>query len=165
MTRQVRRLWLNGEIAGVHHLLDIDAGKVVETVRIGREIRVTAGVGRRCGRHFISVYVDLDGGSVVLQVDEHDFPLDGETTVRHSLAVGGLLSELSILRPGMPSIRLRRLNVASVILRWVDPAYDELDASTDDFLADVADIAASQRRQDWIREVKNPLAGPWEALS
>lgn len=164
MTRQVRRLWLNGERAGEHHLLDIDGGTVVETLRIGREIRPTAGMGRRCGRHFIAVYVDLDGESVVLQVDQHRFPLDGETTVRHRSALRGLLSELTILRPGMPPVRLRKRGLASAVLRRVDPAYDELDASADDFLADVADVAASQRRLDWIREVKNPLAGPWEAL-
>jgi hypothetical protein len=120
-------------------------------------------MGRRCGRHFISVYVDPGGKSVILQIDRQRFPLDEQTTVRHTSQFGGLLSELTVQRPGMAPVRVRRRNVAGALLQRVDPAYDDLDASTDDFLADVADIAASPRRLDWLREVKSPEAGPWEA--
>lgn len=164
MTSHERRLWLNGERAGEHHLLDVGSGRVIKTAQIGRDIRPTAGMGRRCGGHFIAVYVDVDGEEVVLQVDRHRFPLDGQTTVQHQSRLRGLLAELTIQRPGVASVRLRRRNLASALLKRVDPAYDELDASTDDFLADVADIAASRRRLDWIREVKKPEAGPWEAV-
>ena len=53
-------------------------------------------------------------------------------------------------------------NIAGALLRKVDPAYDDLDASLDDFLADIADIAGSERRLAWIREIKDAAAGPWE---
>lgn len=165
MTCQVPRVWLNGERAGEHHLLEVDSGMVVETVRLGREVRPTAGMGRRCGQHFLAVYVDVDGRSVVLQVNEQRFPLDGLTVVRHRSALRGLMSELTVSRAGMPPVRLRKQTLSSAILRRTDPAYDDLDASADDFLADVADVAASQRRLDWLRQVKDPVAGPWEALS
>lgn len=161
MTGKSQRLWLNGERAGEHHLLDLTSGQVVKTAQLGREVRTTAGMGRRCGSHFISVYVAPDGETVVLQVDRQSFPLDGQTIASHKTRFHGLTSALTIQRPGVEPLSLQRRNVASALLKRVDPGYDDLDGSSDDFLADVADIAASERRLAWIREVKDPQAGPW----
>ncbi len=99
---------------------------------------------------------------MVLQVDRQRFTLDGETIVTHRPRFGGLMSVLTIQRPEMDPVTLKRLNIASELLKRVDPAYDELDAVSDDFLADVADIAASESRLSWALEVKDPEAGPWE---
>lgn len=65
----------------------------------------------------------------------------------------------------LPTQVLQRPNLAGTLLRKVDPGYDELDASLDDYLADIADIAGSERRLAWILEIKDPAAGPWELLS
>ncbi|SRR5258706_12971725 len=161
MSPSVGQVWLNGERAGEHHLLEVSSGVVIKTVHLGRDNRTTAGIGRRCGAHFASVYVNKDNG-IVLQVDRDRFPLDGQTTVSYESRFGGLMSILRILRPGMKSRHLHRMNIASALLKRVDPGYDDLDASVDDFLADLADIAASDRRRTWMREVKDPTAGPWE---
>jgi hypothetical protein len=163
MTGERDWLWLNGERAGEHHLLDLTSGQVVTTAQLGREIRTTAGMGRRCGDRFVAVYVAPDGEAVVLQVERQRFPLDGQTIVTHQTQFCGLMSAIAIKRPGMDPLSLRRRNIASALLRRVDPSYDDLDASSDDFLADIADIAASERRIAWIKEVKDPEAGPWEA--
>jgi hypothetical protein len=51
--------------------------------------------------------------------------------------------------------------LGSVISQLIDPADDELDASLDDFLSDVANIVHSDERQDSILANKKPYAGPW----
>lgn len=155
------RLWLNGERSGEHHLLDVASGKVLKTVDLGAEIQTTAGVGRACGRRFVSVYLAPDKETVVLQVDQHRFPLDGLTFVRHRSRLGGLLSQLTVERVGATPEVVRRGNLASTLLRKIDPAYDEIDGSLDDFLSDIPDIVNSERRREWIREIKDPIAGPW----
>lgn len=165
MTMAIDRLWLNGERSGEHHLLDVVSGRVVKTVQLGREIRKTAGMGRSCGRRFVSVYVAPDRETVVLQVDHLRYPLDGRTLLTHQSRRGGLVSRLTIERAGATPQVLQRRNIAGMLLRKVDPAYDDLDASVDDFLADIADIASSERRLAWIREIKDPTAGPWELVS
>lgn len=164
MSPKVGRVWLNGERAGEHHLLEVSSGMVIKTVRLGGDDRATAGVGRRCGGQFASVYVNQDSG-IVLQVDRDKFPLDGQTILSHESRFGGLMSILRIRRPGMKPRKLYRMNIAGALLKRVDPGYDELDESVDDFLADLADIAASDHRRAWLREVKDPLAGPWEMAS
>lgn len=161
----IDRVWVNGVRTGEHHLLDVVSGKVVQTVHLGREIRTTAGMGRSCGRRFVSVYTPADTDTVVLQVDHRRYPLDGQTLLTHQSRLGGLVSQLTIERAGTSTQVLRRLNIAGTVLRKVDPAYDELDASLDDYLADIADIAGSERRLAWILEIKDPTAGPWELLS
>ena len=161
----IDRLWLNGERAGEHHLLDVVSGSVVQTVHLGREIRKTAGMGRSCGRRFDSVYLAPDRETVMLQVDQQRYPLDGQTILTHQSRRGGLVSRLTIERAGVEPQVLQRRNLAGMLLRKVDPAYDELDASLDDFLADIADIGSSERRLAWIREIKDPTAGPWERVS
>ncbi len=75
-----------------------------------------------------------------------------------------MLSLLSVSRPGEPKLVVAQRTVTRALLRRVDPAYDELDESMDDFLADVADIVSSEARRDWILEIKDPDAGPWEAV-
>lgn len=165
MSKPIDRVWLNGERSGEHHLLDVLSGRVVKTVHLGREIRKTAGMGRSCGRRFASVYLAPDRETVVLQLDDVRYPLDGRTLVTHESRRGGLVSRLTIKRAGTTPQVLQRRNIAGMLLRKVDPAYDELDASLDDFLADIADIAGSERRLAWIREIKDPTAGPWELVS
>jgi hypothetical protein len=162
MSENRDRVWLNGERAGEHKLLDTASGKVVTTANLGREIRTTAGSGRRCGRHFVAVYVAPDRTTVMLQVDRKRFPLDGQTVVVHSSRLGGLVSRLSIDRPGSGHHVVRQHTVASAFFKRVDPGYDDLDASLDDYLADIADIANSERRLASIRELKDPAAGPWD---
>lgn len=161
----INRVWLTGERAGEHHLLDVVSGKVVQTVHQGGEIRRTAGMGQSCGRRFVSVYVAPDRETVVLQVDRRRYPLDGRTFLSHRSRLGGMVSQLTIQRAGAGTQVLRRSNIAGTVLRKIDPGYDELDASLDDYLADIADIAWSERRLAWIREIKDPTAGPWELMS
>jgi hypothetical protein len=158
----MNRVWLNGERSGDHHLLDTRSGEVVKSVRLAHEIRTTAGMGQWVGRRFVAVYVEGDRETVTLQVGERRFPFDGDTVLRHDRKIGGLASRLTIERPGAPPLILRQTNLVGSVLRKVDPAYDDLDASLDDFLGDIADIAGSESRLAWLREIKDPESGPWE---
>ena len=159
------RVWLNGARSGEHHLLDVPSGRVVTTLKLGAEVRKTAGMGRFCARRFVSVYVGFNREAVLLQVDQSLYPLDGLTSLSHRTLLGGLQSRLVISRTGSVSQVLQASNLAGAVLRRFDPGYDALDASLDDFLADLHDIASSPRRLDWIREIKDPMAGPWELLT
>lgn len=152
-------VWVNGHRSGEHHLIDL-AGPIAKTVHCPQDHR-TGGVGRRCGRRFVAVYVAPDQSGLVLQVDGTTFPLDGATYVKHDVLCGGLMTRLRIDRDGLRSETVRQSNIAGALLRRVDPAHDGLDASLDDFLADVADIANSGTRRAWMMQVKDPDAGPW----
>jgi len=74
----------------------------------------------------------------------------------------GAVSRLAVSRPGQPDLAIRQLTPGIPIFRLVDPAYDELDETFDDFLGDVADIVNSADRQESILKYKDPDAGPWE---
>ena len=158
-------IWLSsGQQHNVDYLFDVAAGRVRRKMVLPGTGGTTAGVGRRCGRRFVAVYVAPDRDVLVLQVDARRFELDGETRVTHRRRFGGLLSELKISRPSAPDLLVRQATLAPAILRRTDPAYDDLDESLDDFLADVADIVDSEERRDWILKIKDPTAGPWELV-
>ena len=117
-------------------------------------------MGRRCGLRFVAVYVDPSTGVPTLQVGSVRYPLDGGTAVQHEQRLRGLASRLIVTRAGSAHTVVQQLVIAGALLRRVDPAYDDLDAASDDFLADVADLAASDHRQAWFLEVKDANAGP-----
>ena len=156
-------MWLSSaQRHNVDFLFDVVAGRVRRKVVLPGTGGPTAGIGRRCGRRFVAVYVTRDREELVLQIDDRRFELDGDTRATHRRRLGGLVSELEITRTGEPQVLVRQATVAPAILRRTDPAYDELDESLDDFLGDVADIVASHERQEWFLKVSDPAAGPWE---
>jgi hypothetical protein len=158
-------VWLNGPRYNVRYLFDPGSGQVVRTVKLPRAAGNTAGVGRRCGTSFVAVYVAPDRRSLFVQVGGDWLPLDGATVAVHERRLGGTVSRLSITRPGGRPLGARLLIPASALLWRLDPGYDELDRSMDDFLADVADLVNSEARRDWFVTVKDPDAGPWEVGS
>lgn len=162
MTSSDSRVWLNGERFDVAYLLETTSGSVQRHVRKGQRTGQTAGMGQRIGRHFVAVYVDPNSAELVLQIGHLRFPLDGSVLIGHVIRNAGLTSRLIVGREGQSPLIVRQTTVARAILRRIDPTYDDLDESCDDFLADVADIAHSPERRRWILETKNPTAGPWE---
>lgn len=166
-TREMRtgNVWLMGGRFGEYHLLNLASGTVVRTVQIGRLVATTGGLGQRCARDFVAVYLDPHEDEILLQVRAWRCPLDGSTKAVHKTHMGGLLSTLRVERPGIDRLRLRQWIVGGTLQGIVDPAYDDLDRSLDDFLQEIADIAASEERRIAFREVKDPKAGPWEALA
>lgn len=162
MTRAPRLVWLNGKIAGQHHLFDTQTGRSVTEVALGRKVEKTAGLGRSIKKHFVAVYVRDEMETVFLQVDAVKYPLDGWTWTSYQRRLGGARSELTVGRASCPTSHLRQWHPSAALLRRIDPAYDGLDASIDDFLADLHDIVSSERRVHWIQSIKSSTAGPWE---
>jgi hypothetical protein len=156
------KIWLTGERFNVDYLFDTATGEVLQKLVSRGLDATTAGTGRYCCRRFVAVYVAPDHSGVVLQVDGARFPLDGRTKVEHRRRFGGTLSSLSVSRPGQEDVSVNQLTVGILISRLIDPAYDELDESLDDYLADIADIIRSDERQQSILAHKEPDAGPWE---
>jgi hypothetical protein len=157
-------VWLNGRRAGEYHLFDTASARVVRTVRLRDQGRKTGGVGRRIGRHFVAVYIAPDTRVPTLQIGLARYPLDGQTLAVHRRTRLGLVSTLSVWRLGSTKTTVRHLEMSSPVLRRIDPGYDELDIATDDFLADVADMVASEHRQEWLVKIKDPSAGPWAEI-
>lgn len=155
-------VWLSGERFNVDYLFDTSLGRVVRRVVLPERGGVTAGMGRPCGRQFVAVYVGHDPGSIFLQIDAQRFPLDGLTEAKHRGRLHGFRSELVVVRPDMEPVRVRQWTPTRPISRVIDPAYDGLDESVDDFLSDVVDVVESERRREWLSEVKDRTAGPWE---
>jgi hypothetical protein len=158
-------IWLSGERFNLDYLFDVESGTVVHKLVSPARVGMTAGMGRTMGGRFVAVYVAPNCAGLVVQVDARRFALDGLTRASHSRRWRGLVSELLLQREGEPDLTVSQWTVAAALLRRADPAYDALDESMDDFLADVADIANSEYRQSWILKVKDPSAGPWEAVA
>jgi len=153
-------VWLSGDRWNVAYIFDPETGSAHR--RVLREgFGKTAGMGRRIGRVFVAVYVSPDDGALYLQVADEKYPLDGSRLIGHEKRLGGLLSELMIARDGRPPRRVKQWTVARAILQSVDPAYDPLDEDMDDFLAEVADIATSPQRREWILSTADPFGRPW----
>jgi hypothetical protein len=161
-----RNVWVNGERYNVAYLFAPASGRVIRKAKLHRRVGRTAGMGQRCMGRFVAVHVTPEAAGLWLHIGRHRFPLDGATVASHTSQLGGTVSRLSVRRRGDRAITVRQLTLAKAVLSRFDPAYDDLDASMDDFLADIADIVASEERQSRFLEVSDPRAGPWvEALS
>jgi hypothetical protein len=165
MKHPPHRVWVNGERYNVEYLFDVAAGEVVQRLVLPGRGGRTGGIGRYCGRVFVAVYVAPGGDELVLQVGGCRFPLDGLTKATHSRRWRGAFSELLITRPGEADLLVHQRTLARALLWRVDPAYDDLDESMDDFLMNIADIVNSESRQRWFLEISDPDAGPCEAVS
>lgn len=154
-------LWVSGERLNVEYLLDTVAGRVVRKAELRERGGVTGGIGRPCSGLFVAVYVAPERDHVVLQVGTDRMPLDGTVRAAHKCRFGGALSILEVSAPGYPDLTARQWNGPGAFFRRVDPAYDDLDHLSDDFLADVANIVSSRERQEWLMTIKDPAAGPW----
>jgi hypothetical protein len=159
-----RGVWLTGERFDVAYFLDLDSGQIQRFVTKGSRIGETAGICGRVSGGFVAAYVTPTDGTLVLQIDNVAYPLDGSVRAVHQNGWGGLSSRLVIEPPDGPAVRVEQRTPARAILRKVDPGYDSLDESMDDFLADIADLASSPERRAWIVRTKNPQAGPWHLL-
>lgn len=157
-------VWLTGERFDVAYFLDFASSRIRRFVTKGSEIGETGGVCHRLGVSHISWFVSPDNGHLMLRAGASLVPLDGTVPMMHTVGCGGIVSSLVIGVEGGSPFRISKLTPARAILRRFDPAYDELDESTDDFLADIADIASSAERREWILKTKDPTAGPWHLL-
>ena len=164
MSLSPERVWLNGERFDVAYLLETSTGKIERFVSPGLRVGVTAGVARRISSEYICVYVSPSSGGVFLGVRGRSYLLDGSLVARYARCWGGVASVLYLTPPGEQTFRLMQLTLGRAFSKRVDPGYDSLDESMDDFLGDVADIVGSPRRRAWITEVKDPIAGPWNLL-
>jgi hypothetical protein len=63
-----------------------------------------------------------------------------------------------VSRPGHDDVSISYVTVRSIIHALIDPTYDGLDESHDDFPANVAAIVNSVERQEWILAHKDPDA-------
>lgn len=133
----------------------------MKRVRVGS----TGGVGQRVGRKFVGVFVHPDSHEIILRVGQRELPLDGSTDIHHKTKICGAVSKMVVRPPGGDEIVVSALTLARAFLRKMDPGYDDLDESMDDFLAAVADIAASEERRLWILRTTDPSSGPWHLLS
>lgn len=156
-------VWVSGDRFNVDYLIDTDRGEVLRKVVHQERGGTTGGMGRQCGREFVAVYVAPDGEGVVLQVGERRIDLDDGSRAIHTRRLGGAISQLTVTRPGEPDLSVRQWNGGGAFLRRVDPAYDDLDDLSDDFLRDVANIVNSPERRTWLLEIKDPAEGPWDA--
>lgn len=152
-------IWVSGERFNLDYLLDTATGEVLETRHHPTRGGPTGGIGRQCRRHFAAVYVRPDRGGLTLQVGASEVDLDERTSAVHGRRVAGALSTLTVSRPGSPDVTISQWNVGGSLQRIIDPAYDDLDRSMDDFLEDVAQIVESKARRDTILETKDPEAG------
>lgn len=159
----MHEVFVNGPRYNIVYRFHTVTGRA-KRIKVGGICR-TAGVGRRCVSGFLAVYVDPESRDLVLQFRGKRFTLDGLTQATHATHCLGLLSLLVVERVGRSPLVVKQMTPARAVLRRVDPAYDSLDESHDDFLSDVADIANSPERQRWILEVTDPEAGPWNEIA
>lgn len=157
-------VWLNGERFDVAYLLT-PGGRAVrrfdmKKVRVGN----TGGMGQRVGRKFVGVFVHPESKEVILRVGHREVTLDGSVNIHHETKLGGVISQMVVRPSDGGEIVVSDLTPARAILRKFDPGYDDLEESMDDFLADVADIAASEERRRWILQTTDPSSGPWHLL-
>lgn len=157
-----RRLWVSGERYNVDYLFDRDKGIVLRRSVLPERGGTTAGIGRPCLRTFVTVYVLPDADVPYLQIGASQWPLDAQTEVVHQRRVGGLLSVLRVRRGQGPEVTARQPTMVGALFERYDPAHDRLDQLDHDFLADVAHIAGSPERKEFIMATKDPMAGPWE---
>lgn len=154
------RVWVSGERFNVDYLLDTATGELVETRERATLGGLTGGIGRPCREHFAAVYVRPERDGLVFQVGTSKVDLDDTTTAVHRRRLAGALSTLTVSRPGEPGVSVSQWNIGGTLQRMIDPAYDALDRSLDDFLEDVADIAESSQRREAILRTKDPDASP-----
>jgi hypothetical protein len=158
----VEQVWLSGERSHIGYLLDVASGKVVQSATVKRSDGVTAGVGRRCGRRFVAVYVAADPEGVILQVGARRFPLDGSTEVLHTTRLLGIISSLRVSHPDAGAAKASQFTLRTAFGGGLYTAWDTLSSVNGDFLADVADVAYSPARRELMLKVKDPAGGPWE---
>ncbi|GAA3520791.1 hypothetical protein GCM10022234_15720 [Aeromicrobium panaciterrae] len=160
------RVWVNGNRYNRVYLLDMATGSAKKFTlrRKTNEIDQTAGNGERFGSAFVAVYVHPFDLSLVIQIGTSVYPVDGLTRVSTAQHLVGTYATLTIERPGMRTRTIRQRTIARAVLRVVDPTYDSLDESLDDFSADIVDVVCSPERQQLMLETKDPSAGPWDVL-
>lgn len=156
------QVWLNGGRHNIVYLFDTVSGRAQRFKAASNQ--KTAGLGQRCGRDFVGVFVEAKRSGLILQVGREQYPLDGNTLTVSRVQLAGLQSMLTITRKGRESRIVKQRTLARGILSRIDPGYDALDESFDDFLADISDIATSSSRRQRLLEVKDPLAGPWDLV-
>lgn len=164
MRNRATGVWLNGERFDVVYFLDLEADRIQRFVMKGPPIGRTGGVCRRIRGGYLAWFVSPVDRTLTLWMNGTTYSLEGSLLVSHRVRWKGIGSTLVIKTAGGVEARFDALTPARAILHRLDPAYDALDESTDDLLADVADIASSQERRDWIIEVKDPTEGPWYLL-
>lgn len=157
-------VWLNGERFDVAYFLDLESDRVRRFVTKGSRIGPTAGRCRRVLGGHAALFVSPIDHTLRLWTGGATYPVDGTVTMRHRLLCGGFGSTLLLTTREGVHVRVDTLTPARPFMRRFDPAYDALDESMDDFLADVADVASSAERRAWILSKKDPTAGPWHLL-
>jgi hypothetical protein len=150
-------IWLTGARWNERFCLDPATGEIVDR----REVYDHSpgdGVGRSCGGRFVAVYIDPETDELTLQVAKERVVLGDDVSATYRKRLAGLGSELTVRSGSAIVVSVRAFTPARFALRRVDPAYDELDESNDDFLMDVADIVNSQARQDAFRSARDEWA-------
>lgn len=159
------QVWLKGDRFDVAYLLELETGRVSRFVTKGHEIGPTGGFGRRVSRGtFVGWFVDPRSETLKLHVGQRDFELGSRMLASAVVGPAGLYSRLEILTDDGERIRLKQRTLARALLLRFDPAYDELDESIDDFLAQVAHVVNSDEAQVRVLDALDPRSGPWNLL-
>lgn len=159
------RVWLNGEQFDVAYQLDLGSNRVRRFHTKGSRIGEAGGACRRVRGGWIAYFVSPGDHTLQLWAAGKFLPLDGSVAMQHRVRCAGLWSRLVIDGDGGRPLRIVSFTPARAVLCRIDPAYDSLDESMDDFLADIADIARSAERRSWILARRDPTAGPWHLVA
>jgi hypothetical protein len=123
-----------------------------------------AGDGERMGRHFVATFVEPEQPLIVVQVDRRRFPIDGQTTARAVVRLGGLLTVLRLGREGESSLDLRQYTPSRLISRLIDPAWDDLDELAMDGALGIAILVESIDAQETYIKHHDPSGRPTDVL-
>jgi hypothetical protein len=165
LTTEETHVWINGGRKKLF-LLDKSSGAFRSYPQCRPTPIFGAGVGYRCARRLVAVYLDsvnIDG-PLVLQIGAERYLLDGETVAFYVRSLGGLRSRLRVER-GMSHAEISRNTISRAVMQRIDPAYDGLDEAFDDPLKDIAEVVKSRKRQERIREISDPVGGPWHLVA
>ncbi|KQY21453.1 hypothetical protein ASD16_19440 [Cellulomonas sp. Root485] len=107
------------------------------------------------GGKLVAHYVGADGRAIIIQIGRWVYPIDGKTTARARVHLGGLYSTLVLARPNMPTLRL----VLPTPLRHLS-----LDSDYTDGAESLASHVGNPVAQRYFRELNDYTAGPWHLL-
>ena len=146
------------------HLLDIRTGRLRRFVDRSVDPRTVAGFGQRCLGRTVAVYVDPEGGGLVLQVGRGRVPLDGETRVSRTVSLKGAQSRAVIERAGHRTLRFRTITPWRPLSSRFESSYDYVDESFEDATIDIEELSRSEQRRRAILDTADHHAGPWHLL-
>jgi hypothetical protein len=151
-------VWLAAERWNTAYRYDTATGK-------GAKVSFTHSVGSLAGNagplagRLVAIYVDHEA-RIILQVGSERYPLDGETLVETREIALGLVTRMSVSRPGAPSVTLRCWTPLRPAARLLDPTRDGINEFLDDRPQGIANLAVDGTAQDTYRRIHDHSAAP-----